>query len=66
MSQQFRLMLQLTAEEIDERGYPISNSRQIRDNFVLGAMGSLEMAKVLGRFHELAQVIEREREDMTG
>ena len=57
------LELQLRAYQTDPEGrrYGSGTGLEIIDRMELAPMGFLEVAAVLGRFHELAETIERER-----
>jgi hypothetical protein len=58
----FKLNVNLEIEQLDDRGYPLGRGGlQVRDTVELGDLGFLELAAVLGRFHDLAEVIKTEQ-----
>lgn len=58
----FQLTINLEIEQLDDRGFPMGRGAlQVRDTVQLGALGFLDLAAVLGRFNELAEVIKTEQ-----
>lgn len=54
----YRLRMDIRIESLDERGYPVSNGGLvIGQNIDFEAESFLEIAHVLGQFHELAESI---------
>lgn len=61
--QSFSLEISLNITAVDEHGRrDHGNSLGIRDSLTITADTFMEVAAVLGRFHELAQVLKREHE----
>lgn len=58
----YRLDFNVTIREVDERGSTMNNALEVRDTQQLGAMDFLEIAGVLGKFHDLAQTIKKEKD----
>jgi hypothetical protein len=58
--QRFQLQLRMEICPLDERGYPDRSGLSIADNLEISADNFLEIAGVLARFHELAEVIREE------
>ena len=58
----YALELKLSVNELDEHERPVySKGLEIVNRLTLGELGFMEIAKVLGQFHELARTIESER-----
>lgn len=62
VDQKFVLRINVSIQETDERGCWIGNQLEVRDQTEVKAASFLEVAQVLGRFHDLAQVIKKETE----
>lgn len=58
----YRLNLRLRVEKVDERGNYTNEGLSVEDSLDLRYMGFMEIAGVLGRFHELAEAIKKERD----
>lgn len=58
----YRLTLRLHVEQIDDQGRRFNEGLSVEDSLDLGQAGFMEIAGVLGRFHELAEVIKKERD----
>jgi len=59
----FELVYSLEIIEVDERGTRVhNNGLRVSDSVTLHHMGFMEVAQVMGRFHELAEAIRKDRE----
>lgn len=59
----YRLTVRINVQEYHDQGYPMSGSGLNVDETVeLGALDFLGIAKVLGRFHDLAQAVKTDGE----
>ena len=56
------LNLNLSIHQVEDGRFQ-GQGLEIRDHVTLPAMGFLEVAQVLGRFHELAETIKKEHVD---
>jgi len=59
--QQFQLVIRVTVNEVDERGYPKGYGGPgltVEHTVTLGGLDFLGLAGVLGRFHDLAKEVE--------
>jgi hypothetical protein len=64
-NQHFVLRINVSIQQTDQRGSYTGNCLEINDRTELKAESFLEVAKVLGRFHDLAVVIKKETADAT-
>jgi hypothetical protein len=60
-SSTYQLRMRLEIQEVDEHGERLSAGLGVDQHADLGPMEFLEVAQVLGRFHELATTIENEK-----
>ncbi len=63
MSDRFEMRVQVELNKVDDRGAWTGERMAVNESFSVGAAGFLEIAGILGRFHELAEDIRKERED---
>lgn len=54
-----QLEVHIFIRSVDEWGYSQSGGLEIREQVVVGADTFLEAAKILGQFHDLAQVLSK-------
>lgn len=62
MADTTKYTLRVSVEITSQGGYYSGGRLGVQENIELGTLGFIELAQVLGRFHELAQTIEKERE----
>lgn len=60
--QKFKLNIRCEIVQLDDHGSWTSNRLSIQDEIGLDLESFFEVAQVLGRFHELAEVIKKERQ----
>lgn len=59
-NQRFTLRISVSVQQTDDRGNYTGNQLEINDRTELKCGSFLAVAKVLGKFHDLAEVIKRE------
>lgn len=61
--QKFALVLNIRIEQRDEYGRYVGSQLQIQQELTVKASSFLEIASIIGRFHELAQAVGQEQVD---
>jgi hypothetical protein len=59
-NQRFVLRINVSVQQTDQHGNFMGNQLEINDRTHLKCSSFLEVAKVLGKFHELSEVIKKE------
>ncbi len=60
---QFEMRIQIELNKLDPGGGWTGERMSVNESFSVSPAGFLEIAGILGRFHELAEDIRKERED---